>query len=282
MKKELTPTTTKKIENEVREAFERDGQATAFDVANKYPNVIYERCEGCDTESPTIRGKHECLICGSETKLIPVSTTKGELLHVSTYGRYPEIRGILDRKRNGIDCEEHESAAIKTWVKHEILAIGNGSIELDEEIQELLPIEWGEAQDELGNIDERGNLKEMGLIKIFSPTQESKGELLQDEDIKICEDAIYRAYDYLFALGYFTTPTNEGRIVENLLIQGRVRILVVKDERQKLLDSNRELLDALLKAKTDIYNIANGINGKRYVIDMIGDIDKVTNNNVKK
>jgi len=39
----------------------------------------------------------------------------------------------------------------------------------------------------------------------------------------------------------------------------------------------QSLVDALLKAKTDIYNIANGINGKRYVIDMISDIDAVIN-----
>lgn len=36
-------------------------------------------------------------------------------------------------------------------------------------------------------------------------------------------DALDRAYKYLHALGFFTTPTNEGRIVENLLIQAGVR-----------------------------------------------------------
>lgn len=64
-------------------------------------------------------------------------------------------------------------------------------------------------------------------------------EVLQDNDLKVCEDAIYRAYDYLFALGYFTTPTDEGRKVENLLIQGRVRILEVKNNYQSLVDSNQ-------------------------------------------
>jgi hypothetical protein len=34
-------------------------------------------------------------------------------------------------------------------------------------------------------------------------------------------EATDRAYKYLYALGYFTTPTHEGKIVENLLIEAR-------------------------------------------------------------
>jgi len=41
-------------------------------------------------------------------------------------------------------------------------------------------------------------------------------------------EAVTAAYNYLNALGYFTTPTNEGRRVENLLIQARCQEMDVK------------------------------------------------------
>lgn len=56
----------------------RDGGfGSACDEANKYPEVTYEYCEGCDCDAPTITGLHECLVCGSETKLpTPNNTTQ--------------------------------------------------------------------------------------------------------------------------------------------------------------------------------------------------------------
>ena len=41
-------------------------------------------------------------------------------------------------------------------------------------------------------------------------------------------EAVTAAYNYLNALGHFTTPTNEGRRVENLLIQARCQEMDVK------------------------------------------------------
>jgi len=52
-------------------------------------------------------------------------------------------------------------------------------------------------------------------------------------------EAVNRAWSYLNALGYFTTPTNEGRVVENLLIQARVR-------SQELLSDRRFTLEDML------------------------------------
>lgn len=51
----------------------------------------------------------------------------------------------------------------------------------------------------------------------------TKSKQMNTEDKKIIQEASDRAYKYLYALGHFTTPTKEARIVENLLIQARVR-----------------------------------------------------------
>jgi hypothetical protein len=49
-------------------------------------------------------------------------------------------------------------------------------------------------------------------------------------------EAINRAWSYLNALGYFTDPTNEGRVVENLLIQARVRSQELLSDRRFTLE----------------------------------------------
>lgn len=54
------------IEQRVLSAYIEHGQASAFMEANKYPEVVYEYCNACETDSPTL--DHECLICGQETK----------------------------------------------------------------------------------------------------------------------------------------------------------------------------------------------------------------------
>lgn len=87
--------------------------------------------------------------------------------------------------------------------------------------------------------------RETGQVKKFYKTQSSsfvdkiiacrplnnapvlEGVLLlpepkQEEDVVY--EAIDRAYKYMSAMGLFTTPRPEARIVENLLIQARVRV----------------------------------------------------------
>ena len=62
-----------------------------------------------------------------------------------------KITEILERKINGIDCTEEESAEIKMFVKEHIIQIGNGDVQLIEQIQEFFPIEFGEVIDILEN-----------------------------------------------------------------------------------------------------------------------------------
>ena len=59
---------------------------------------------------------------------------------------------ILDRKKNGIDCTEQESAEIKMYVKETILMAGDGSVQFDAELQYHFPLEWSEAQDEINGV----------------------------------------------------------------------------------------------------------------------------------
>jgi hypothetical protein len=59
---------TRKIEATIRDAYEKDGVAAACNEANKHEICSYEVCNFCDTEVPTIKGDHVCLICGSQTR----------------------------------------------------------------------------------------------------------------------------------------------------------------------------------------------------------------------
>lgn len=56
---------------------------------------------------------------------------------------------ILERKKQGIDCTEEESAEIKMHIKETLLMAEDGSVDLNEELQEHFPLEYGEAIDEM-------------------------------------------------------------------------------------------------------------------------------------
>jgi hypothetical protein len=58
------------------------------------------------------------------------------------------IETIIERKEQGIDCTEAESAELKMFLK-ELVQVGTGQIQLIEKIQMLFPLEYGEAMDEL-------------------------------------------------------------------------------------------------------------------------------------
>jgi hypothetical protein len=56
---------------QVTNIYNESGQASAFEFVRKFNDshivrIPFERCEACDTNTPSI--DHECLICGQETK----------------------------------------------------------------------------------------------------------------------------------------------------------------------------------------------------------------------
>lgn len=66
------------------------------------------------------------------------------------------VREIIERQKQwadhqiGADCTEAESAEIKMFLKEHLVQIGNGDVQLIEDIQHYLPVEYGEAFEELG------------------------------------------------------------------------------------------------------------------------------------
>ena len=64
------------------------------------------------------------------------------------------IKEIIERQKQwvkhkiGADCTEDESAEIKMFVKETLIQVGTGEVQLIEDIQIYLPLEYGEAIDE--------------------------------------------------------------------------------------------------------------------------------------
>lgn len=58
-------------------------------------------------------------------------------------------------------------------------------------------------------------------------------------------EAVDRTYKYLFAMGHFTSPRNEARIVENLLIQARVQALEQQQTLSDLLQALKDLVHGM-------------------------------------
>ena len=63
------------------------------------------------------------------------------------------IKAIIQRKKEGTDCTETESAEIKGWLRETTIFLQSDDIEMLEEIQLLFPIEYGEWTEE----DEKAN-----------------------------------------------------------------------------------------------------------------------------
>lgn len=59
------------------------------------------------------------------------------------------VKKIIERKKQGVDCTEQESAEIKMFVKETIILAGSGDAQIIEDIQLLFPLEYGEAIDEM-------------------------------------------------------------------------------------------------------------------------------------
>ncbi len=59
------------------------------------------------------------------------------------------VKEIIERKKQGQDCTEQESAEIKMWIKETIIQVGTGQVQMVEDIQTHFPIEYGEALDEM-------------------------------------------------------------------------------------------------------------------------------------
>ena len=79
------------------------------------------------------------------------------------------IIGIIERKKQGVNCTESESAEIKGWLRETIILIGSNDIQIQEDIQLLFPQEYGEYLDETDN--------ELELLK-------TKGSWAWDKAIK--------------------------------------------------------------------------------------------------
>jgi hypothetical protein len=60
-----------------------------------------------------------------------------------------KIKEIIERKKNGVDCTEEESAELKGFLKEFIPLPSSGDIQIIEDIQLLFPMEYGEALDEM-------------------------------------------------------------------------------------------------------------------------------------
>ena len=58
------------------------------------------------------------------------------------------VQQIIDRKAQGIDSTEEESAQIKGWLRDTLLQVETGDVKIIEQIQEHFPLEYGEHLDE--------------------------------------------------------------------------------------------------------------------------------------
>lgn len=59
------------------------------------------------------------------------------------------VKEVIQRKKRGVDCTEEESAEIKMFIKKTFIQVASGEVQTIEEIQELFPLEYGEAIDEM-------------------------------------------------------------------------------------------------------------------------------------
>lgn len=120
---------------------------------------------------------------------------------------------------------------MEQYKEYPIIQVYNGFIVIDKEAKRVnnsyyfFDVGYGFG---IRIIDE----KDENLDGFFKIIAHSGIKSLKDSGLPLFEipkkdttifDALDRAYKYLHALGFFTTPTNEGRIVENLLIQAGVR-----------------------------------------------------------
>jgi len=109
-------------------------------------------------------------------------------------------------------------------------------------------------------MDGNGNTWHCGIeeLKEIEPLTTTKGELLQDNDYQLNEQEMRGIYILAYGKEYDSeerkqTPLPLGLAfkcaIGQLLTAGRFNIKTVRDERQKLLDSNRELLETLQLAQ---------------------------------
>lgn len=85
----------------------------------------------------------------------PTCCTDSFLIDNINWPALDDIKKIVVRKKLGQDCTEDESAKIKMWLKETIPLIGSSDIDIIEDIQNLFPLEYGEALDE-SLADEKG------------------------------------------------------------------------------------------------------------------------------
>lgn len=68
------------------------------------------------------------------------------------------IQKILQNARDGKTHTHEDVMFVEEYIRTTTLMVGDGSIEIDEQLQELFPMEWNGVQDEL-EAEERGDTR---------------------------------------------------------------------------------------------------------------------------
>lgn len=66
---------------------------------------------------------------------------------------YELVQSILKRRKEKQVIGPLTRSIVELYIEEAILAVGNGSIELDEELQQEFPNEWANAQDAIADRD---------------------------------------------------------------------------------------------------------------------------------
>lgn len=121
---------------------------------------------------------YHCGECSCDTYHI-VNDSNVELLFQMIH-RYGTITSIIEKKRDGVDCTETESAEIKGWLKDTLLSVTDGTVLIEREIQNLFPQEYGEYLDEVEeNNNSNCNIKIIdGLLSDINAYKEDITNLL--------------------------------------------------------------------------------------------------------
>jgi hypothetical protein len=141
----------KEIIAEIETAYELKGQSSACGVADKY-KLPYEYCKGCETESPVIPGKHDCLICGTttETKKQEVSKhTEGDFKISYILGADQETQIISIENNQGDTVAEFGNEGdiqAEHYAQLFCTAVNNHKALIDAVKMELWAIKNGEAE----------------------------------------------------------------------------------------------------------------------------------------
>lgn len=163
---------------------------------------------------------------------------------------------LYDKKINGNDCNEEESAYIKQWLLNTIIDHEDGSQQVIEDIQLLFPLEYGEYLDMAEHPQQ--TVKEDSVVSL----EDAALELMAKE----LEAAGIRKYTCMNLCGY----SQVERSIANGILD------LQKEQYKELLSSYRELLELLKWIESDVSIIDTKAYNK--VREAIVNSDNVLNN----